>query len=121
MPLGGKDRPAPPARLMPLLIRLVPRLRRRIADAVAAVRSDKAGHFVEQWYQQWQADLAEHSAGLRDTDLGALDDEELDAHTIRALALLHKGFDIHFLLHGALMPILAELAFACRGAARLVR
>ena len=114
VPLGGKDRPTPPARLMPLLIRLVPRLRRRIADAVAAVRSDKAGHFVEQWYQQWQADLAEHSAGLRDTDLGALDDEELNADTSRALALLHKGFDIHFLLHGALMPILAELAFACR-------
>jgi rifampicin phosphotransferase len=114
VPLGGKDRPAPPARLMPLLIRLVPRLRRRLADTVAAVRSDKAGRFVEQWYQQWQADLSEHSAALRDTDLGALDDEELDAHTTRALALLHQGFDVHFLLHGALMPVLAELAFACR-------
>ena len=99
---------------MPLLIRLVPRLRRRLADTVAAVRSDKAGRFVEQWYQQWQADLSAHSAALRDTDLGALDDEELDAHTTRALALLHQGFDVHFLLHGALMPVLAELAFACR-------
>src|SRR6266545_4593158 len=114
VPLGGKDRPAPPARLMPLLIRLVPRLRRRIADAVAAVRSDKAGRFVEQWYRQWQPDLAARSALLRDTDLGALDDEELDADTTRALALLHDGIDIHFLLHAALMPILAELAFACR-------
>jgi pyruvate,water dikinase len=115
VPLGGKDRPAPPARLMPLLIRLVPRLRRRIADAVAAVRSDKAGRFVEQWYQQWQPDLATRIAGLRDTDLGAVGDEELDAHTTRALALLHQGMDIHFLLHGALTLILAELAFACRG------
>ena len=114
VPLGGKDRPAPPARSMPLLIRLVPRLRRRIADAVAAVRSDKAGRFVEQWYRQWQPDLAARSALLRDTDLGALDDEELDAHITRALALLEEGFDVHFLLHGALMPILAELAFACR-------
>jgi rifampicin phosphotransferase len=121
VPLGGKDRPAPPARLMPLLIRLVPRLRRRIADAVAAVRSDKAGRFLEQRYQQWQPDLAARSALLRHTDLGALDDEELDAHTARALALLHEGVDVHFLLHGALMPILAELAFACRGAARVVR
>jgi pyruvate,water dikinase len=114
VPLGGKDRPAPPARLMPLLIRLVPRLRRRIADAVAAVRRDKAGRFVEQWYRQWQPDLAARIAPLRDTDLGAVDDEELDAHTTRALALLHDGIDIHFLLHGALTPILAELAFACR-------
>src|SRR6266508_1761533 len=114
VPLGGKDRPAPPARLMPLLIRLVPRLRRRIADAVAAVRSDKAGRFVEQWYQQWQPGLAARIAVLRGTDLEAADDEELDAHTARALALLHDGIDIHFLLHGALTPILAELAFVCR-------
>jgi phosphohistidine swiveling domain-containing protein len=114
VPLGGKDRPAPPAWLMPLLIRLVPRLRRRIAAAVAAVRSDKAGRFVEQWSRQWQPDLAARIAGLRDSDLEALDDEELDAHTARALALLHEGVDIHFLLVGALMPILAELAFACR-------
>lgn len=114
VPLGGKDRPAPPARLMPLLIRLVPRLRRRIADAVAAVRSDKAGRFVEQWYQQWRPDLAARIALLRDTDLGALDDEELDAHSTRALALLHEGVDVHFQLHGALTLVLAELAFACR-------
>jgi rifampicin phosphotransferase len=114
VPLGGKDRPAPPARLMPLLIRLVPRLRRRIGDAVAAVRSDKAGRFVEQWYQRWQPDLAARIAVLRDTNLEALGDQELDAHTTRACALLQEGIDVHFLLHCALMPILAELAFACR-------
>jgi phosphohistidine swiveling domain-containing protein len=114
VPLGGRDRPAPPARLMPLLIRVVPRLRRRIADAVAAARSDKAGRFVEQWYRQWQPDLAGRTAVLRDTDLEPLADEELDAHTTRALALLHEALDVHFLLHAALMPILAELAFACR-------
>jgi pyruvate,water dikinase len=114
VPLGGKDRPAPPARLMPLLIRLAPRLRRRIADAVAAVRSDKAGRLVEQWSRQWQPDLAARIAVLRDTNLEALDDGELDTHTSRALALLHEGIDVHFLLHAAIMPILAELAFACR-------
>jgi pyruvate,water dikinase len=114
VPLGGKDRPPPPARLMPLLIRLVPRLRRRIADAVAVVRSDKAGSLVERWYRQWQPDLATRIALLRDTDLGALGDEELDADVTKALALADEAIDIHFLLHGALMPILAELAFACR-------
>jgi pyruvate,water dikinase len=114
VPLGGKDRPAPPAWMMPLLIRLVPRLRRRIAGAVAAARSDKAGRFVEQWYQQWQPDLAARIALLRDTDLAGAGDAELDAHTTGSLALLREGIDIHFLLLGALMPILAELVFACR-------
>lgn len=50
VPLGGKDGPAPPAFLMPLLIRVMPALRRRIADAVAAIRTDKPGRFIEQWY-----------------------------------------------------------------------
>src|SRR6266508_6086270 len=67
-PLGGKDRPAPPPWLMALLIRLVPSLRRRVADAVAAVRSDKAGHLVGRWYQEWQGDLAQRIAVLRDED-----------------------------------------------------
>ncbi|HEY5881773.1 MAG TPA: PEP/pyruvate-binding domain-containing protein [Nakamurella sp.] len=114
VPLGGKDRPAPPAALMPLLIRLVPRLRRRIADAVAAVRSDKAGQLVERWYRQWQPELTRRNADLREADVSLLDDQDLIAHTDRAAALLREGADIHFLLHGALMPILAELAFTCR-------
>ena len=54
VPLGGKDRPAPPAFLMPLLIRLVPEMRRRIARAVAAIRFDKPGRFIERWYEEWQ-------------------------------------------------------------------
>ncbi len=113
VPLGGKDRPAPPAFLMPLLIRLVPTMRRRIADAVAAVRTDKPGSFIEQWYGEWQPDLKARIEQLRDTDLVALDDRELDADAYRALELTHKAIDIHFILHGALMPILSELAFTC--------
>ena len=42
-----------------------------------------------------------------------MDDSELTADAQRALELVHQGIDIHFTLHGALMPILAELAFAC--------
>jgi pyruvate,water dikinase len=114
VPLGGKDRPAPPAALVPLLIRLVPRLRGRIADAVTAIRSDKAGGFVEQWYGQWRPELIGRQDALRDVDLGALDDQALRGHTERAHALLQEGVDIHILLHGALMPILAEFVFTCR-------
>ena len=67
VPLGGKDRPAPPAFLMPLLIRLMPAMRRRIAD-VAAIRTDKPGRLIEQWYQEWQPDLITRIEQLRDSD-----------------------------------------------------
>src|SRR5215207_1920925 len=114
VPLGGKDRPAPPAFLMPLLIRLVPVMRRRVADAVTTIRTNKPGRLVEQWYDEWHPELDARIAELRDVDLVALNDQELDAEIGRAAELLRWGSEIHFTLHGALMPILAELAFACQ-------
>jgi rifampicin phosphotransferase len=114
VPLGGKDRPAPPAFLMPVLIRVVPAMRRRIADAVETIRSDKPGRLVDQWYAEWHPEFSRRIANLREADMTSLSDQELDADTGRAAELLSRGIDIHFALHGALMPILAELAFACQ-------
>ncbi len=114
VPLGGKDGPPPPAFLMPLLIRVMPALRRRIADAVAAIRTDKPGRFIEQWYGEWRPDLITRIEQLRNIDLAALDDRELDADASRAVELVQQGLDIHLTLHSALMPILAELAFTCQ-------
>jgi phosphohistidine swiveling domain-containing protein len=113
VPLGGKDHAAPPKFLMPLLIRLVPAMRRRIASSVAAIRTDKPGSLIEQWYEEWQPELISRMVQLRDADLSAMNEPELAADAERALELLQRGIDIHFMLHGALMPILAELAFAC--------
>jgi rifampicin phosphotransferase len=113
VPLGGKDRAAPPKFLMPLLIRLVPAMRRRIASSVAAIRTDKPCNLIKQWYEEWQPELISRMVQLRDADLSGMDEPELAADAERALELLRRGIDIHFTLHGALMPILAELAFAC--------
>jgi len=114
VPLGGKDRRPPPAFLMPLMVRLVPIMRRRVADAVAAIRSDKAGRLVEQWYDEWHPQLDARKAELREVVLEALDDPALDADIGRAAELLGWGTEIHFTLHGALVPILADLAFTCQ-------
>jgi rifampicin phosphotransferase len=111
VPLGGKDRPAPLAFLMPLLIRLVPAMRRRIATSVATIRTDRPSRLVEQWYEEWQPELISSIVQLRDADLSGMGDPELAADADRALELLRRGIDIHFTLHVALMPILAELAF----------
>ena len=114
VPLGGRDRSAPPVWLMPLLIRAVPRLRRRIRDCVAAARSDKAGDFIRRWYEEWQPDLAARIPPLRDVDLAAFDDRELDEHVGAVLALYERGLEINIALHAPLGLMLAELAFACR-------
>jgi phosphohistidine swiveling domain-containing protein len=114
VPLGGKDRRPPPAFLMPILIRVVPIMRHRIADAAAAIRSDKAGRLVEQWYDEWHPEMDARIAELRQVDLAALDDPALDADTGRAAELLRWGIKTHFTLHGALVPILCDLAFACQ-------
>jgi rifampicin phosphotransferase len=112
-PLGG-GRFTPPAWLIPLLVRLVPRMRRQVRSIVASLRDDTAGKITEQWYEEWQPDLGTRFAALRDVDLTSLDDAALAAHTDRTLALVQDGCAIHYLLHGALAPILAELAFTCR-------
>jgi pyruvate,water dikinase len=98
---------------MPLLIRLVPEMRRRIAKSVATIRTDRPSRLVKQWYEEWQPELTGRVVQLRDADLPAMDDSKLVADAERALELLRHGIDIHFRLHGALMPILAELAFLC--------
>jgi rifampicin phosphotransferase len=114
VPLGGKDRPAPPARLVPLLFRLVPMLRRRIATSVKAARSDVVGHLVRRWYDEWQPQFAARVAELRDVPVTELTDQELGHHFVRTMSLIHEGVEIHMRLHGPIQITLAELVFTCR-------
>jgi hypothetical protein len=111
VPLGGRDRGAPPPYLMPVLFRVLPALRRRIRACVAAVRDDAAGAMIDRWYTEWQPDLTARAAGLLADDPAALDDIALAEHTQRAHALLQDGCRRHFLLHGAIAFPLAELVF----------
>jgi phosphohistidine swiveling domain-containing protein len=114
VPLGGKDRPAPPARLMPLVFRLVPSLRRRVKACVAALQADVPGRLVRRWYEEWQGEFDRRIADLREVDLTGMADSELDAHLTGVLGLFDHGMRVHMRLHGAVGITLAELAFACR-------
>ena len=81
VPIGGRDRPAPPKALVPLLFRLVPSLRRRVKECVTATRADVARNLVRRWYPEWQPELARRETELRNVDLTGLTDVDLDAHT----------------------------------------
>jgi pyruvate,water dikinase len=91
VPLGGKDRPPPPAWLMPIVIRLVPAMRARIRQAVAAVRSDDAGALVDRWRQEWHPELKTRIASVRSVEMSTLSDTELIEHYSSAIEILREG------------------------------
>ena len=114
VPLGGRDRKAPPRPVFAVSCRLVPSIRRRVGRCVAAVRQDVAGSLVEQWYVQWQPKMRDRGSRLRSAELGGLGDQALADHFRAAVELHEQGNEIHFLLQGALYLILGEFAFCCR-------
>lgn len=111
---GGKDRPAPPGWLMPLLIRLIRPMRKRIRRSVEAVRTDLSAQVIDQWQQQWRTELVSQIAARRSVALADLSDEELKAELRSALELFEQGARRHFLLHLAICLPLAEIAFCSR-------
>lgn len=111
VPLGGKDRPAAPPWLMPLLVRLVPTLRRRVRRSVEAVRADVAGTLIDRWHDEWRPRLGARSSELRGVDVDGLSDAELAAHFDATVDHLREGTRVHFRLHAAICFPLAQLVF----------
>jgi len=114
VPLGGRDMPAPPAWLMPLVIRLVPPMRTRIQGAVEAVRSDKAGSFIHRWHAEWKPNLVAKIAEFRKADLAGFSDEELDRHLLGVASFVQHSLGVHTRTNAAVLVSLAGIAFACR-------
>jgi pyruvate,water dikinase len=114
VPFGGKDRKAPPKLLMPLLVRLVPDLRRRANRCLEVIRSQHHTELVRRWYGEWRGELAGRITELRNVERSALSDGELDTHFEQAATFFHDSHRLHFRLHGALILALGELAFTCR-------
>jgi hypothetical protein len=72
VPVGGREPPPLPGWLIPLVFRLVPALRRRIRQSVAAMRADVPGRLLQQWSKEWQPDFTARIRELRERRLGAL-------------------------------------------------
>ncbi len=112
VPLGGKDRKAPPKWLMWLAVRTVPSLRSRVKTNIAAIRSDLTFQWVERWYNEWRPGQEAAIARLRVVDLGALDDAAFMAYVDELRRFFDEGINIHFKLAVVSMPMV-ELVFAC--------
>ncbi|MEV6914819.1 PEP/pyruvate-binding domain-containing protein [Amycolatopsis sp. NPDC051106] len=114
VPLGGREPIRLPDWAVPLAFRLIPVLRRRVRECVAAIRADVPMRHVDRWTGEWRPRLESCVATLRDIDLGLLDDDALARHAESTLRLFGCGLSIHFRLHLALAMVLRELALACR-------
>jgi rifampicin phosphotransferase len=113
VPPGGKDRPAPPAWLMPILIRLVPQMRNRVNGMVRFARSDGFGSAMERWHQEWRPGQIERISRLAAVELGALSDDELRRYLEAVISFLGDSLRVHALVSAADFMV-AELAFTCR-------
>jgi pyruvate,water dikinase len=114
-PLGGKEGPELPDWLMWMMVRLVPSVRNRLAIAREAVQTDKAGLYIERWYDTWLPELTEAVEELKIVELAGLSDDGLKAHIDTCIRLGTRGIEIHTLLHGSLAIILYELVTTCEG------
>ncbi len=111
-PLGGKDRKAPPAPLMWLLVRTVPQLRGRVKTLTRGVRDDVAMSQIDSWLDRWKPDQIETIARLRAVDLPGMPDDALHRHREEVIAFCYESLRRHFELTTP-MAFIAELAFAC--------
>ncbi|MHA2406696.1 MAG: PEP/pyruvate-binding domain-containing protein, partial [Candidatus Hermodarchaeia archaeon] len=113
VPMGGKDRAPPPAWLTPLLIRLVPSMRRRIKGLVNVIRSDKLWRDAERWYTEWKPNTVKHINQLKIITLSSLSDVQLEQHLEQILAFIAECLHIHALITAADF-LVAEFVLTCQ-------
>lgn len=114
VPLGDKDRKAPPPLLFGLLARLMPAMRARLRRARTVVRDDHFGRYLDRWFAELRPALEARIAELRSIALTELGDDELVAHVRQVDRWLAEAMEIHFTLHGTNALFLGDLAFCCR-------
>jgi rifampicin phosphotransferase len=110
---GGKDVSSPPAWLMPLLVRVVPPLRKMVKGMVQAVREDRLGQSVDRWYSEWKPDTLAGLEALKQVDRPSLGEAELEQHLSAVLAFVRERVRLHMLATAADF-IAAEFALACQ-------
>ncbi|MFF2388255.1 PEP/pyruvate-binding domain-containing protein [Agromyces sp. NPDC058104] len=115
IPFGGPSKlPPPPGWLLPLLIRVVPALRSRIARSVEAVRADTAGDVLERWVAQDAPRLTSELQRRRRVDLAVLDLRELFELLDETREFFDETLAEHFAVVFALSQVMGEYVFLAR-------
>jgi pyruvate,water dikinase len=112
VPLGGKVRKAPPPFLVPVLTRLVPELRRRIATMRRHEANEEYRTIVDRWLGGLEDELLAEGRRLLAVDLSGADDAELADVLADAFALGLRGCEEHFRLHGVGINEIGRLGLA---------
>lgn len=73
IPMGGKDRKAPPWWVLWIASRVAPSIRRRARAAEEALRTDLPGRLIDRWNEGWREEFRTEGSALRSRDLPALD------------------------------------------------
>lgn len=110
---GGEGKPPPPAWLMPILVRVVPQLRKMVKGMVEAVREDRLGKSVDRWYDEWKPDTITGLDNLKKVDRSSLLDGELEQHLSEVIAFVLERVRIHMLVTAADF-LVADFALVCQ-------
>jgi pyruvate,water dikinase len=107
VPFGGGGRTA--RWLVPVLRRVRPELRRRLAAAHAADVTDWPGRTVEEWKGGAELDLLERGRGFLAGDLAALTADQVAARLEEQLRFVEQGFTWRARLHAAAVDAVGRL------------
>lgn len=113
IPVGGKERPPPPAWVMWVAARIVPALRRRARVAEKAIASGLSEQLLDRWDTEWREAFRNEAESFKRVDLSALSDEHLLGHLDLVKDFLDRGQLVHFRLNTSYLLPVYDLLVAC--------
>jgi rifampicin phosphotransferase len=114
VPLGGKERKAPPGWVLAVASRISPLLRARCRAAEEMISSGNLEGLASRWEREWRPALEAEIGAHLEIELSDLDDLALLTEFDALIDLLRRGQVVHFRLAIPYSVGVAELVLGCR-------
>ena len=98
VPMGGKERPSPPAWLLWLMLRIHPTLRARCRKAEFERPQNLARSLLEDYYTRWRVECLRLNTQAQEIQVDLLNDTDLLEHLEHVLQTARKGAILHIRL-----------------------